>query len=409
MRETSRERGRSGGGGQEFSSNIQKQANFNPNFLGHHHNKNITTFFISNFPEDITTDDLWTALAKYWRVGEIYVPAKRDKFNRRFGFARFVEVKNAQRLLEQIEDTWFGLYKLRANISRFSRGEVKTKEESFQQTKGRILEEGRTEGFNKGVSFRDALGVEVAKSVPGVILQQGPLESLVGMAESEVVPVDACPKTLATLQQSFVGTLKEGILAENIQTVIDMEGFQNIKATLLGFNKVLLSSCIDGEVSRVIQADRAWWDDKFLDIVVWSPVQKTEGRRIWVRFFGTPLHVWGWDCFQKIANSFGRLVSLDTLTVNRLRLDAARAEVVVPSWNFIDKSVVIKVGDDRFTIKVLEERFWDINFDVIKWSETNLFCDGSVDGEVDSQDPSLMEVAVDLSGDSDGGNGGGNR
>jgi hypothetical protein len=168
-----------------------------------------------------------------------------------------VEVKNAQRLLEQIEDTWFGLYKLRANISRFSRGEVKTKEESFQQTKGRILEEGRTEGFNKGVSFRDALGVEVAKSVPGVILQQGPLESLVGMAESEVVPVDACPKTLATLQQSFVGTLKEGILAENIQTVIDMEGFQNIKATLLGFNKVLLSSCIDGEVSRVIQADRA--------------------------------------------------------------------------------------------------------------------------------------------------------
>jgi hypothetical protein len=69
---------------------------------------------------------LWRSIGK---LGiEVYIPAKRDKFNRRFGFARFVEVEDAQWLLEQIEDTWFGLYKLRANLSRFSRGEVKLRE-----------------------------------------------------------------------------------------------------------------------------------------------------------------------------------------------------------------------------------------------------------------------------------------
>jgi hypothetical protein len=56
-------------------------------------------------------------------VAEVFIPARRDRFGKRFGFARFAEVKDAELLLKKIEGTWFGTYKIRANVSRFKRGE----------------------------------------------------------------------------------------------------------------------------------------------------------------------------------------------------------------------------------------------------------------------------------------------
>jgi hypothetical protein len=44
----------------------------------------------------------------------VYIPKKTDKFCKHFGFARFAEVENVQALLNKIEDTWFGTYKLKS-------------------------------------------------------------------------------------------------------------------------------------------------------------------------------------------------------------------------------------------------------------------------------------------------------
>jgi hypothetical protein len=300
--------------------------------------------------------------------------------------------------LEQIEDTWFGSYKLRANISKFNRGEVKPKLGPKLPEERVRREDGRTGEINQGVSFKEILGVEVGvhnrsqeplKFVSGGDKQQNPFAVMDDAALIEKIPVEACPTSLRKLNQSFVGTLKNGFSAENIQVVIDMEGFQSVKATLLGFDKVLLSSCIEDGVAGALQADRTWWDDKFLEIVKWNPKLKTEGRRIWVRIFGIPLHTWGWDCFQRIVNSFGRLVSLDVQTENQSRLDVARVQVVVSTWDFLNKSVAIIVGSDLFEIKVVEERFGDVDLETKRCSDSDQFCDVSVEGGGQSQTPSI--------------------
>jgi RNA recognition motif-containing protein len=116
MREKPGERRGEGGGGKELTTQ---------NFKNHPEYKdNITTFFITNFPDNIKAADLLDTFARYWRVGEVFIPARRDRFGKRIGFARFAEVKEAQDLLKKIEGTWFGTYKIRANISRFKRGEA---------------------------------------------------------------------------------------------------------------------------------------------------------------------------------------------------------------------------------------------------------------------------------------------
>jgi RNA recognition motif-containing protein len=87
MSEKVRERRGDGGGGKE--STTQK-------FKNHpEHNDKITTFFITNFPENIKAADLLGTFARFWKVGEVFIPARRDRFGKRFGFARFAEVKDA--------------------------------------------------------------------------------------------------------------------------------------------------------------------------------------------------------------------------------------------------------------------------------------------------------------------------
>jgi hypothetical protein len=415
MREKDRERGGEGGRGQKGPFQTRKQPNFNPNFIGYHNNKHITTFFVTNFPDDVTTEDLWFTFAKYWKVGEVYIPAKRDKFDRRFGFARFVEVRDVPGLLERLEDTWFGTYKLRANLSRFNRGEVQPRVESGPKE----VREGRKVGsdttYTNGISFKEILGVGDGVSntankpkqiVPDETSSKNPNGQQGGSESTLVVQVEANTTSMAILKHSFVGTLKDEILAENIQVIIDMEGFQDIKATMLGFNKILLSSSSDGGVLRAIEVDRPWWDLKFLQISKWKSDYKASGRRIWVRIFGTPAHVWGFDCFQSITKSFGRLVCLDTQTVNQSRLDVARAQIVVSTWDFINESVVIKVGNEEFVIKVVEECFGDIDLGVKRLADSQFVGDGSEEAGSHSRSPSdLGLTAAVVGGDDDHGSG----
>ncbi|MCI42544.1 endonuclease/exonuclease/phosphatase family protein, partial [Trifolium medium] len=48
-----------------------------------------TSFFVTNFPDDATSDDLWKLFLKFGKVGEVYIPKKLDKRGRRFGFVKF--------------------------------------------------------------------------------------------------------------------------------------------------------------------------------------------------------------------------------------------------------------------------------------------------------------------------------
>jgi RNA recognition motif-containing protein len=87
--------------------------------------KTTTSFYISNFPEVATTDELWKIFLKYGRVVEIYIPKKLDKRGCRFGFVKFKDVKEVEVLSDSMTDVWMGSFKLRVNRSRFARSEVK--------------------------------------------------------------------------------------------------------------------------------------------------------------------------------------------------------------------------------------------------------------------------------------------
>ncbi|WJX73645.1 hypothetical protein P8452_57404 [Trifolium repens] len=122
MREKSRERGREGG------KHGKKKFQRNPEVTG------------------------------YWKVGEVYIPNKLDKAGKRFGFARFEDVDDRQKLLEKIEATWIGTYKIRANLPKFTRGEG-FKKPNMNMGTGVVINRGFPKVQTSGKTFKEiALG-----------------------------------------------------------------------------------------------------------------------------------------------------------------------------------------------------------------------------------------------------------
>ncbi|GKD95757.1 RNA-directed DNA polymerase, eukaryota, nucleotide-binding alpha-beta plait domain protein, partial [Tanacetum coccineum] len=77
--------------------------------------------FISNFPDDCSSRDLWKVCSGYGTVVDVFIPNKRSKAGKRFAFVRFIKVLNFDRLIENLKTIWIGRFHLSANPARFER------------------------------------------------------------------------------------------------------------------------------------------------------------------------------------------------------------------------------------------------------------------------------------------------
>ncbi|GKC64988.1 nucleotide-binding alpha-beta plait domain-containing protein [Tanacetum coccineum] len=55
------------------------------------------SIYVSNFPESFSAKDLFHACSKYGHVVDSFIPSKRSKEGKRFGFVRFINVFSAER------------------------------------------------------------------------------------------------------------------------------------------------------------------------------------------------------------------------------------------------------------------------------------------------------------------------
>ncbi|GJS62098.1 RNA-directed DNA polymerase, eukaryota [Tanacetum coccineum] len=58
-----------------------------------------TSVFVTNFPEQASAKDLWNACKQYGHVVDAFIPNKRSKAGKRFGFVRFIKVFDVERLV----------------------------------------------------------------------------------------------------------------------------------------------------------------------------------------------------------------------------------------------------------------------------------------------------------------------
>ncbi|GJS62808.1 nucleotide-binding alpha-beta plait domain-containing protein [Tanacetum coccineum] len=83
-----------------------------------------TSVFITNFPESLSAKELFQSCKQYGHVVDTFIPTKRSKNGKRFGFVRFINVFNEERLVNNLCTVWIDRFKLHANIARFHRPPV---------------------------------------------------------------------------------------------------------------------------------------------------------------------------------------------------------------------------------------------------------------------------------------------
>ncbi|GKA18355.1 RNA-directed DNA polymerase, eukaryota [Tanacetum coccineum] len=80
-----------------------------------------SSIFVTNFPTSFTAKDLFQTCKVYGHVVDSYIPFKKSKTGKRFGFVRFINVFNLERLVNNLCTIWVGNLKLHANVARFQR------------------------------------------------------------------------------------------------------------------------------------------------------------------------------------------------------------------------------------------------------------------------------------------------
>ncbi|MCI11935.1 RNA recognition motif, partial [Trifolium medium] len=220
----------------------------------HHLDKVTTSFFITNFPEDATSEDLWRCFLKFGRVGEVYIPKKLDKRGRRFGFVKFKEVKEVESLSESLRDVWMGNFKLRVNRSRFSRSEKK----EVQPPKTPLRE-----------SVTELVEIKSGRSFKTALLGSGDGGSAVGEKMRIKAPVNE--SLHSELKSSVVGTLAREKDVRRIQTTLFMEGYKSIYVTNMGGNMALLRSPVAGDVEKLLRSKNECLEYYFSELKPWVP------------------------------------------------------------------------------------------------------------------------------------------
>jgi hypothetical protein len=297
--------------------------------------------------------DLWPKFARFGRVGEVYIPERRDKQGKRFGFVKYRDVKNAREQLDLISNIWFGSFKIRVNIARFNKGDLKREEEKAVTGKGKEVTKAVGEVLAAdGRSFK-----EVLSEVPGGEKRVlAPVVQRKAGAELGVVVMEVEPEAeaLKKLNGAYVGFLSEFMHHQTLQRDFVMDGYHNIVVTPLSHLKVLLSSSVVGEVHDLV-GSVGWWCNCFEKFEAWSPNCVSNRRVTWLYCFGVPLHVWGDAIFRSLGFKFGTFIETDEDTKQMRRGDVAKVRIETELPGVVDASILISVMGQNFSIRAIEQ------------------------------------------------------
>ncbi|GJR96169.1 RNA-directed DNA polymerase, eukaryota, nucleotide-binding alpha-beta plait domain protein [Tanacetum coccineum] len=242
--------------------------------------------FISNFPDDCSSRDLWKVCNGYGTVVDVFIPNKRSKAGKRFAFVRFINVLNLDRLIENLKTIWIGRFHLSANTARFERPKAST----FQKEKP--VPSGNVTGFKQ----------------PIVQNQGRPKESYSSILKPSLVLDDSCLVN-RDLTNCVMGEVLQFSSINNLQVLLSNEGFHNTRVVYLGGLWVMIELKSSKSKSKFMEhVGVASWFRRLCNAQ--SDFAAKE-RIVWVDIEGVPLNAWTRSTFQKISSKWGELVELE--------------------------------------------------------------------------------------------------
>ncbi|GKV03082.1 hypothetical protein SLEP1_g15450 [Rubroshorea leprosula] len=327
-----------------------------------------TVFFFTNFPDGWTYEQMWRTFLKFGRVYAIYSPQRKNKEGSRFGFVRFLDVKDARSLGRQLNQIWIGNHKLKIHPPRFNT-EAKTALERKPHTNTAgdskpSYAEVVTGVRSRGEERMTNMGSKPAQ--PGITINSGKTTQkwVEKRRELHWTGLEFNPKheDWEWLVGCYVGTARSVEIVPILQERLYMEGLFSIKLRAMGAKFVLMDCDDKEELKELVESAKDWLGQWFVDVKPWSPQMVANERFVWLKCYGVPLHAWGPEFFISIANLWGNFITLDESTSSKKRFDVARILISTSETNQISKTLTYKINGHFYRIMCKEEETTNNSF-----------------------------------------------
>nr|GEV69987.1 nucleotide-binding alpha-beta plait domain-containing protein [Tanacetum cinerariifolium] len=233
-----------------------------------------TSVFVANFPDLFSAKDLWNTFKQYGQVVDAYIPYRRSKAGKQFGFVRFIKVLDVDKLVNNLCTVWVGRHKLQANIPRFQRDPLK-RHSSLHNIDG--VKRG-----NSGDTYNSNGVKGAANSYAHVV--KGSQNSKKHSDSSPVMVLDDSCLNEKNYSLCLMGKVKDFATLPNLKVVVANKGFDNIKFQYMGGYWVMME--FQTEVTKLKFQENSVMKTWFSQIQLASSDFNTDGRVTWVEIEG---------------------------------------------------------------------------------------------------------------------------
>ncbi|GKV50624.1 hypothetical protein SLEP1_g57324 [Rubroshorea leprosula] len=330
-----------------------------------------TTFFFYNFPEELEAKFLWNCFQMYGKVVDVYLPRKRDKRGKRFGFVRLTGVNNEMQMERKLNGIWIGLYKIRVKIandrqrkssmSKKLQGEVKDR--GSTNNMDRLIQPGRsyaqvvkgqgkrTEKAPVNLQERDEEATPDKEDVSKRAQEKKVLEK--GEEIIEFIPTG---EEMQWLEGGMVAEVRSMASVSEIQKQLDVDG-GSISLVPIGGKSMLLTERVKGYLAEYMKINEELFGLWFKLLKPWEKASEEKSRMVWLRIAGVPLKAWSERCFRMIGETIGEVLMIHDDTKKKSILWDGRVLILCSDSSKISKRTKLRAGEQVHEIEIVEEEW----------------------------------------------------
>ncbi|KAK9063023.1 hypothetical protein SSX86_016893 [Deinandra increscens subsp. villosa] len=313
----------------------------NPNY--HDLKKVSTSVFITNFPPDTSTQELWKYYDQWGRVSDVYISSRRTKLGRKFGFVRFVGVKDIKKLIINLRTIWIGSYHVFADEVREN---IKPRESAppiIPIRENHVHDE--TNVASKVVkSFADLL--------KPIINSQKEETTKQTLKKRVSISLDDCIE--AKSSNFHMGKVTDPLCIPNLPTLFVKEGFHEVRFRYIGGRWVGLSF---PNVNLALKFDACTvLKNCFSELQILSNSFIPDEKCVWLDIVGLPVVASTPAVLKRIGELWGEFMFFGNDKDEPLA--NGKVCIITKCSNNIDESIVVDVGSFSFDVKVKEFEKW---------------------------------------------------
>nr|GEV46523.1 hypothetical protein CTI12_AA518330 [Tanacetum cinerariifolium] len=318
----------------------------------------------------------------YGHVVDSFIPNKRSINGKRFGFVRFINVFNKERLVNNLSTVWIGRHKLQANLARFERtlrtslkkpNNDKKESEKFFSSDGAV-------NLKKGEGLNSYVGAVMNKSVDNHSVEVQSQPAFV-LDEDCLLDYD--------YSLALMGKVSDFGLLNNLKTTLIKEGFDKFILKYLGGFWVLIEfhskEFLEKFKSHV--GVGSW----FTSLEYASDSFYVDERVVWLDIEGIPMKAWTPNTFNKVSAKWGELIFVEDK--ENMSLNSKRICIKTKLVKNIFENCKIIIKRKVFWIRVKEVNGWVPGF-MEDDNEEDYSEDDTSDNEF-ARDKSTDEIQVE--------------